>query len=120
MTIKELRKTISNLPDDAEVIVYADHGQHYEYASDTVVTRDNLENYDDLEEAVFEYAESDIEKEVIENRFYEQQLWAYNSSFCNPFCSYGGLLRFPPPLPVQSYLHTYVACPCCEHKITIW
>lgn len=57
MTIKELRKTISNLPDDAEVIVYADHGQHYEYASDTVVTRDNLENYDDLEEAVFEYAD---------------------------------------------------------------
>lgn len=48
MRIKELRKTISNLPDDAEVIVYADHGQHYEYASDTVVTRDNLENYDDL------------------------------------------------------------------------
>lgn len=57
MTIKELRKTISNLPDDAEVIVYADYGQHYEYASDTVVTRDNLENYDDLEEAVFEYAD---------------------------------------------------------------
>lgn len=57
MTIKELRKTISNLPDDAEVIVYADHGQHYEYASDTVATRDNLENYDDLEEAVFEYAD---------------------------------------------------------------
>ena len=57
MTIKELRKTISNLPDDAEVIVYADHGQHYEYTSDTVITRDNLENYDDLEEAVFEYAD---------------------------------------------------------------
>ena len=57
MTVKDLKEAINDLPDDAEVIVYADRGQHYEYASDTVVTRDNLENYDDLEEAVFEYAD---------------------------------------------------------------
>jgi hypothetical protein len=69
--------------------------------------------------AVFEYTGNDIKKEVIENRFYEQQLLAYNSSFCNPYCSRGDLLRFPPPLPVQSYLHTYIVCPCCKHKITI-
>ena len=70
--------------------------------------------------AVFEYAENDIGQEIIENKFYGQQLLAYNSSFYNPCCSYGDLLRFPPLPPLQSYLHTYVACPCCEHKITIW
>ena len=70
--------------------------------------------------AVFEYTENDIEQEIIENRFYNQQLSTYNLRFYNPCCSYGDFLRFPPPLPVRSYLHTYVACPCCEHKITIW
>ncbi len=69
--------------------------------------------------AVFEYAENDIEQEIIENKFYGQQLFAYNSSFYNPCCSYGDFLRFPPLPPVQSYLYTYVACPCCKHKITI-
>lgn len=68
---------------------------------------------------VFEYTKGDCETEVIENKFYQQQLLAYNSSFCNPYCSYGDLLRFPPPLPVQSYLHMHVACPCCKHKITM-
>lgn len=57
MTVKDLKEAINDLPDDAEVIVYADHGQHYEYASDSIITRDNLENYYDLEEAVFEYAD---------------------------------------------------------------
>ena len=26
----------------------------------------------------------------------------------------------PELLAYNSSLHTYVACPCCEHKITIW
>ena len=69
--------------------------------------------------AVFEYTKNDIEQEIIENKLYEQQLLVYNSSFYNQCCSYGDLLRFPPPLPVRSYLYTYVACPCCKHKITI-
>lgn len=69
--------------------------------------------------AVFEYTENDIKKEAIENEFYEQQLLVYNSNFCNPYCIHGDLLRFPPPLPVRTYLHTYVACPWCKHKITI-
>lgn len=69
--------------------------------------------------AVFEYTKNDIEQEVIENRFYEQQLLAYNSNFYNPYCSYGDFLRFTPPPPIRSYLHIYVACPCCKHEITI-
>jgi len=56
MTVGEFKDCLleNDIPDDAEIIIKADHGQHYEYASDTIVTRDNL---DDLEAAVFEYAD---------------------------------------------------------------
>lgn len=56
MTVGEFKIYISDndIPDDAEIIVMADHGQHYEYASDMIVTRDSL---DDLDAAVFEYAD---------------------------------------------------------------
>ena len=56
MTVGEFKDCIleKDIPDDAEIIIMADHGQHYEYASDTIVTRDNL---DDLEAVVFEYAD---------------------------------------------------------------
>lgn len=59
MTVKDFKDLIieNGIPDDAEIIIMADHGQHYEYASDTVFTRDNLESYRDLDEVVFEYAD---------------------------------------------------------------
>lgn len=69
MKIKELKECIENLPDDAEVIIQADHGQHYEYASDTVLTRSNLEQHNDLEEAIFEFAD-------FQNDYYDEDALA--------------------------------------------
>lgn len=34
MNIKELKEQIKDLPDDLEVVVYADHGQNGEWASE--------------------------------------------------------------------------------------
>ena len=57
MTIKEFKDILkeNNISDDAEIIIQADHGQHYEYGSSFVLTRTNLEECDDLEAAIFEF-----------------------------------------------------------------
>ena len=55
MTVKKLKEIIKDIPDKAEVIIYADHGHHYECAFDTFITRDNLEECYDLESIRFEY-----------------------------------------------------------------
>lgn len=69
--------------------------------------------------AIFEYTQSDCETEIIENKFYSQQLLEYNSSFCNPY-RHGSTFSFmPPPLPVKSYLCKYISCPWCAYKAMI-
>lgn len=58
MTIKEFKDIIkeNNIPDDAEIIIQADHGQHYEYGSAYVVTRDcGIKERVDLETVIFEF-----------------------------------------------------------------
>lgn len=69
--------------------------------------------------AVFEYTQSDCETEIIDNKFYSQQLCEYNASFCNPY-RYGNAFPLVPlPLPVRAYLCKYISCPCCSYKIMI-
>ena len=53
MTVRELKDVIESLPDEAEVVIYADHGQHFEYASETCITRDEMGI--DLESVRFEF-----------------------------------------------------------------
>lgn len=46
MTIKELKRIIKaeNIPDNAEIIIFADHGQNYEKSSSYAITRSKIDN----------------------------------------------------------------------------
>ena len=69
MTIKEFKEILNeeDIPDDAEIIIKADHGQDYERTDGYMITRDNLKDCNDLEEIVFDYEgfENDYDEEAL-------------------------------------------------------
>lgn len=50
MTVKELKEYLANIPDDADVFVYADHGQNNELAAwfDTTHQKDINRVFDEI------------------------------------------------------------------------
>lgn len=55
MTVKELKELLieENIPDDAKVVVWADHGQDYEYVDSFAVSKTKVEY--DLGECIWEF-----------------------------------------------------------------
>ena len=58
MTVKELKELLEDIPDDAEIMIEADHGQHTERAESFVVTRENLDDAvcNHADELIFEWS----------------------------------------------------------------
>lgn len=58
MTVKELKELLDDIPDEAEIMIEADYGQHTERAESFVITRENLDDavYNDVDELIFEWS----------------------------------------------------------------
>lgn len=54
MKVKELREYLSNIPDNAEILLECDHGQNIESGWSVVISRSEIEG-ENYEAMIFEY-----------------------------------------------------------------
>ena len=68
MTVIEFKEYLKerNIPDDAEIVVFADHGQNFELSSGCNFSRSNLQR--DMESMIWEYEgyENDYDEDYLE------------------------------------------------------
>lgn len=54
MTVKELKELLKDIPDEADVIIEADHGDHPEIAESFAITRNYLDT-EDADDVIYEW-----------------------------------------------------------------
>lgn len=83
MTVKEFKEILieNNIPDTANILVWADHGQDYEYADSFSVSKTKVDY--DLDECIWEY-------EGYENDYDEEDIKSYRRlKTIKSICLYG-------------------------------